>query len=356
MEKEKSAKLQQRILEYQSRMSDHLVETASYRQEIERMKRQNDQLERQNQGMKRVLENAVNNFMEFVNPTSFDASNQSESFVSQKTNDATTVAEQSVMSGSSALLSEEIDSRRTSAFSLDDSADRLADVRTPLTHANEEEVEAEEEIVSEAEMMESGEISVDSGDDSADETVDFANFQLRKSMAVGGEKKMTRKTIARKTLGRKTNARRTVARRGSTVRRPSDAAEAEKNIPRRRSSRLSQVRVEEQTSMNESDLANSTIGATLLDTTNDLNVTKRKKSKRISTSVAPLEVTVDETIQEMTPQAAEEVVPDVTLEVTPERPVSSVKSRNTQKKAPRKRTSKAIGKIRYKGCRFFYRF
>merc|ERR1712142_444677 len=59
MEKEKSAKLQQRILEYQSRMSDHLVETASYRQEIERMKRQNDQLERQNQGMKRVLENAV---------------------------------------------------------------------------------------------------------------------------------------------------------------------------------------------------------------------------------------------------------------------------------------------------------
>ena len=217
-----------------------MVENSQYRQTITTLERENDE-------MKAALRTVVENCVKFVGGERHFVAHESSHL-----NETATIS-----NASSALLSEEIDSRRTSIFSnIEDSNGTIN--ATPFSEINESEMPPPEPTTGTHDMSEdqSGEEFSDSEDDQT-----FA-LNLRKSMAVVGKTKMSRKTM-RKTMQKGVS-------RQSNVKPQS----------RRTSRRLSQ-QTENENDENSDDI--SINEPTLNPSDCSINITQRKSKLRRST-------------------------------------------------------------------------
>lgn len=239
-EKHRSAEQKQRIGEYQERFTAMMFEHSQYRQTI-------ITLERENKEMKAAFETVVNNCAKFV-----DGSNH------LVTPDETPHLDVTVSNASSALLSEEIDSRRTSIFSNIEDSNGTVNA-TPSSEINETEMPPPELTTTTHDISEN-ESDEDLTD--SDEDLSFA-LNLRKSMAVVGKTKMSRKTM-RKTI-----------QKGGSVSRQSNV----KPQSRRTSQRLSQQTENENDKNDDISINEPTLNASDC----SINITQRKSKLRRST-------------------------------------------------------------------------
>ena len=98
-------------------MTENLLESAAYRQEIAAMKNKIRQLERENRVMAEAFEEVAKRCIPFVNLESFTSfTGMSRSFLSEPAGEQTVIPELSV-SGLSAIPSEDSTSKQTSLFS-----------------------------------------------------------------------------------------------------------------------------------------------------------------------------------------------------------------------------------------------
>ena len=224
-EKQNAADLKERVLEYQSRFTNLMVENNQNRHAAERLEVENNRLRRQNDGMKSVLEAAVNNFTQFVDVSQLSGPSLNEP--QHITLDETIPPS----NASSALLTDELDSRRTSMFSGMDGSD-FAETTVNLPDSNANTLALDES---------SDQISEDPESESDDETI---ALNLRKSMAVVGQTKLSRKS-SRKTM------RKTIQKRS----RQSEVVDKRKSEvqPRRISRRLTQQKQKPDIDENNTD-------------------------------------------------------------------------------------------------------
>jgi len=277
--KKESAGFKSRLLEYQENFTEYMVRNGELRDENARLQGEIRILNSKVEAMKDAMDHAVGLFLPFCDTSirSNEVSLRQEEISHQSNH-------------SSALQSDEIDSRRTSAFSTE-SRDHDFEQNQTKTEDPEQTVEIAEESGCDQPTLDESHLD-DSSDFDSDESADF-QFNVRKSMKITAEEKMRRKTM-RKTM-RKTQLkkRESVAKRESNAGKPgrpslvdkrkSSAAEQKsknrKSVtiqsppqePKRRSSRIAQNH-------------NDSVTETTLNETSDLNVTKRR-AKRGSTVV-----------------------------------------------------------------------
>ena len=183
-----------------------MFENSQYRQTI-------IALERENKEMKAALKTVVDNCAKFVGEPNYLVEHGSPDFNATAT----------LSNASSALLSEEIDSRRTSIFSNIEDSNGTVNPKPP-SDITETEMPPPEPSTSTHDISEcqSGEDFTESDDDQS-----FV-LNIRKSMAVVGKTKMSRKTM-RKTIQKGVSRQSSVKPQSRRTSRLSEQTENEKD-------------------------------------------------------------------------------------------------------------------------------